>query len=460
MLDRKDVFQGPQCRICIKQQVQECRAVDFFDVLTGPELLEMTDSLLPEHRERLYPPTVALSMFIKQALEEDRSCQRAVNAWAAQRAAEGLSVQSVRTGAYCRARGRLPLPMISALTRATGRLLSERAVEDWRWRGRRVKLADGTGISMPDTQASQARFPQPSTQAEGVGFPLARLVGIICLSAGAVLEAAIGPHAGKGHSELDLFRSLMPALLAGDVLLADALYCNCFLVAMLQAAGVDGLFEQHGARITDFRRGESLGTRDHIVSWIKPAARPKWMSGEQYAAFPDTVTVRELRVGGHTLVTTLLEPRTADKCELGRLCAQRWHIELDLRCIKTTLRMETSSCKTPAMVQREPWVYLLAYNLIRLLMAQAASIAGVPPRTLSFKHTVQMWLTWTAQIASMTIPSHSPLFRLIGQLRVANRPRRIEPRERKRRPKPFPWLKMPRAQARWRIRRHRHRLCA
>lgn len=313
---------------------------------------------------------------------------------------------------------------------------------------------------MPDTQASQARFPQPSTQAEGVGFPLARLVGIICLSAGAVLEAAIGPHAGKGHSELDLFRSLMPALLAGDVLLADALYCNCFLVAMLQAAGVDGLFEQHGARITDFRRGESLGTRDHIVSWIKPAARPKWMSGEQYAAFPDTVTVRELRVGGRTLVTTLLEPRTADKCELGRLCAQRWHIELDLRCIKTTLRMETSSCKTPAMVQREPWVYLLAYNLIRLLMAQAASIAGVPPRTLSFKHTVQMWLTWTAQIASMTIPSHSPLFRLIGQLRVANRPRRIEPRERKRRPKPFPWLKMPRAQARWRIRRHRHRLCA
>jgi hypothetical protein len=176
--------------------------------------------------------------------------------------------------------------MISGLARQSGRPLSQRAQLPWRWRGRRVKLADGTGISMPDTSANQACYPQPSSQAKGVGFPLARLVGIICLSTGVVLEAAIGPYAGKGHGELGLFRNLLHRLSAGEVLLADALYCNYFLIATLQAAGVEVLFEQHGARITDLRRGETLGKRDHRVQWLKPNSRPAWMSPEQYRAFP------------------------------------------------------------------------------------------------------------------------------------------------------------------------------
>ena len=148
-------------------------AVDFFNLITGPELVDITETHLPEHRERMYPPTVTLSMFIKQALEEDGSCQRAVNGWAAQRAAEGLTPQSVRTGAYCRARQRLPTDMAHSLTRETGALLCAHAKAGWRWRGRTVKLVDGTGISMPDTPDNQARYPQPSSQARGVGFPLA-----------------------------------------------------------------------------------------------------------------------------------------------------------------------------------------------------------------------------------------------------------------------------------------------
>lgn len=324
-----------------------------------------------------------------------------------------------------------------------------------------MKLADGTGISMPDTAANQACYPQPNSQAKGVGFPLARLVSIICLSTGVVLEAAIGPYAGKGHSELGLFRSLLHTLSAGELLLADALYCNYFLIATLQAAGVDVLFEQHGSRITDFRRGEGLGKRDHRVNWPKPKARPAWMSREQYRAFPETLTVRELRVGGRVLVSTLLEPREASKAELAKLYERRWNIELDLRCIKTTLRMETLSCKSPAMIQKELWVYLLAYNLIRLLMTQAAHNAGIQPRQVSFKHTVQMWAAWISQTsAALVTTQRAELFRLIAQLRVGNRPRRIEPRARKRRPKPFPWLKIPRARARRQIRRHRHRLYA
>jgi hypothetical protein len=219
--DRNVGFRSEQHQCRIGRQIRQAGAVDFFNLLTGPELLEMTEEYLPEHRERLYPPTVTLSMFMKQSLALDRSCQRAVDAWAGQRTAEGLSVQSIRTGGYCRARARLPLQMVVALTRETGRLLSAQAPRGWRWRGRCVKLADGTGISMPDTAENQARYPQPRSQAPGVGFPMAGLVGIVCLSTGAVLEAAIGAHASKGQSEQDLFRGLLGTLRAGDVLLAD-----------------------------------------------------------------------------------------------------------------------------------------------------------------------------------------------------------------------------------------------
>jgi len=456
-MNRNVNSQSQQHRSRIRRRVREAGAVDFFNILTGPELLEMTDSYLPEHRERLYPPTVTLSMFMKQVLAGDRSCQRAVDAWAAQRAVEGLSVQSIRTGAYCQARQRLPLEMVTALMRETGRLLSEQAQPAWCWRGRAVKLADGTGVSMPDTPENQASYPQPSTQAQGVGFPLARLVAIICLSTGAVLDAAIGPHAGKGNTELDLMRGLLEALSVGDVLLADALYCNYFMIALLQAGGVDVLCEQHGARITDFRRGRGLGKRDHVVCWPKPRQRPEWMTPEQYQSFPDELTVREVKVDGRVLVTTLVNARQVPQGELFELYACRWHVELDIRNLKTTLGMEVLRCLTPQMVEKELWVYLLAYNVIRLLMAQAAQHAGVHPRELSFKHTVQLWSVWT-ETALRAEPAE--LFRLIAQLTVGNRPGRIEPRARKRRPKSYPWLKVPRAEARRQIQNYGHLLCA
>lgn len=454
-------FRSQQHRKRIGRHAVQIEAVDFFNMLTGPELLDTTEAYLPEHRERLYPPTVTLSMFMKQALNEDRSCQRAVNGWAAQRAAEGLSVHSVSTGGYCKARQRLPMQMVVALTRATGCLLSARAQPGWRWRGRAVKLVDGTGISMPDTSANQARYPQPSSQVKGVGFPIARTVGVICLSTGAVLDAAVGPLEGRGHSELDLFRSVLGAFFPGDVMLADALYCNYFLIATLQQRAVDVLFEQNGARITDFRRGHRLGARDHQVRWNKPKQRPQWMTPEQYKAFPEQLTVREVEVHGRVLVTTLLDPRKVRKAELSQLYARRWHVELDLRNIKTTLGVDVLSCLTPQMVEKELWVHLLAYNLIRMLMAQAAREAGVHPRQISFKHTVQLWTEWTSQrLHPDTAVRDTGLFRLIAQLTVAHRPGRIEPRARKRRPKSYPWLKVPRAQAQQQIRTYGHLLDA
>ena len=439
----------------IGHQAKATQAVEFFNVLTSAELLQTTEALLPEHRERLYPPTVTLSMFMRQVLEADGSCQKAVNGWAAQRAADGLRPCSVRTGGYCRARQRLPLEMLSALARQTGRLLSQKALAPWLWRGRAVKLVDGTGLSMPDTPENQAVYPQPSTQAPGVGFPAARLVVVICLATGAALDAAIGPHRGKGSGELGLVRRLLESFRPGDVMLADALYCNYFLIATLMAAGVDVLFEQHGSRITDFRRGQSLGTRDHIVCWPKPAARPEWMTPEQYARAPDELTLREVKVAHQVLVTTLVAHRRVSKADLSQLYARRWSVELDLRNLKTTTGMDVLSCQTPEMNDKQLWVHLLAYNVIRLLMAQAASNADVDPRSLSFKHTVQLWTAWVARGISAT-KDNQLLFTLIAQCKVGHRPGRIEPRMRKRRPKPYPWLKVPRAQARRQVQKHGH----
>ena len=444
-----------QRRSSIGRRARATQTVEFFNVLTSPELLATTEALLPEHRERLYPPTVALSMFMRQVLEADGSCQKAVNGWAAQRAADGLTPCSVRTGGFCRARQRLPLEMVSTLTRETGRLLSQKALAQWLWRGRSVKLVDGTGISMPDTQQNQERYPQPNTQAPGVGFPLARLVMVICLATGAALDMAVGPHSGKGSGELGLVRGLLEGFCPGDVMLADALYCNYFLIATLMGAGVDVLFEQNGSRITDFRRGQSLGTRDHIVHWPKPAARPQWMTPEQYADFPDEITVREVKVSHQVLVTTLLDHRRVSKDDLSALYARRWNVELDLRNLKTTTGMDVLSCQTPQMNEKQLWVHLLAYNVIRLLMAQAACKAGIDPRELSFKHTVQLWTEWVSRGLSAA-KDGGRLFTLIAQCRVGNRPGRIEPRMRKRRPKSYPWLKIPRAQARRKIELHGH----
>jgi hypothetical protein len=428
--------------------------VDFFNLLTSDSLLDQVEAHLPQHRERLYPPTVTLSMFVMQALSADRSCQRAVNAWAAQRAAEGLSAQSIRTGGYCRARERLPVQMPAALMRETGRLLHRQARPCWNWRGRAVKLVDGTKVSMPDTAANRACYPQHSSQAQGLGFPLARVVGVICLGSAAVLDAAIGPFCGKGTGEMALLRALLGAFERGDVMLADALFCDYFLIATMQAAGVDVLFEQHGARITDFRRGKSLGHRDHRVNWSKPRTKPDWMTPGQYQSSPQELQVREVQVGGRILVTTLLNPRRVSKHELDKLYARRWNVELDLRAIKTTLGMQALNCLSPGMNHKQMWVYLLAHNLIRLLMAQAAHAAGVDPRQLSFKHTVQLWTLWRHLLYDPLHRRH--LFRLIAQVRVANRPGRIEPRVLKRRPKSYPLLQVPRPRARWNIAVHGH----
>ena len=442
----------------VRRRADRSDAFAFFNLLTSPELLDRVESLLPAHRERLFPPTETLSMFLSQALSADRSCQRAVNEAAVKRLIGGLPRVSTHTGAYCRARMRLPETMPATLVRHTGRMMSDLLPASWRWRGHPVRLVDGTTLVMPDTPENQAVYPQPRSQEPGLGFPLCRLVGLMCLGSGAVLDAEIGGYRGKGNDEQTLLRSMLDTLESGDILLGDAYYATYFLLCRLREQGVDAVFEQHGSRQrrADFRRGRRLGARDHLIELRKSKLKPDWMTPTQYAQAPETLTVRELRTGGKILVTTLLCPRETPKAALKALYRERWHVELDLRHIKTTLGMESLSCKTPAMAQKEIGVYLLAYNLIRLMMAQAATLAECLPRALSFKHTLQLWIAWDHHGPGHDDEQLYGLFVLIAEQRVGNRPGRLEPRAVKRRPKPFPLLTQPRELARGEIHRHGH----
>ena len=231
----------------------------FFNVLTGPKMLSKVEELLPEeYRERQFPPTETLSMFLAQAMSEDGSCQKTVNEAAIKRLMGGLSPCSTATGGYCRARQRLPLEMVSTLVRYTGEQMNSQIPTQWRWHGKRVHLIDGTTVTLPDTAANQAVYPQQVEQKPGLGFPICRILGVICLSSGALLNASMGHYCGKGACEQTLLRGMLDTFERGDLVLGDALFGDYFLLASLIDKGVDAVFEQMGGRklSTDFRKGK------------------------------------------------------------------------------------------------------------------------------------------------------------------------------------------------------------
>lgn len=431
----------------------------FFNLLTSPDLFDTLEASLPAHRERLFPPTETLSMFMAQALKPDRSCQGIVDDVATKRLLHGMPLCSTKTGAYCKARQRLPLSLVSTMVTATGRMMTQRATIKWHWHGRRVRLVDGTTVTLPDTTPNQATYPQQNMQKLGCGFPICRIVALSCLDAGAVLNAAIGPFKGKGSGEQALLRSLLDTLEANDLLLGDAFYSTYFLLAELKERRIDAVFEQNGARklTTDFHTGKKLGRRDHLITLSKPKLKPDWMTQEQYEAAPDSLVLRELEVNGKILVTSLLCPQKTSKDDLKRLYQRRWQVELDIRNIKTILGMETLSCKTPEMAEKEMWVYLLAYNLVRLIMLESALLADVLPRALSFKHTLQLWLAAGDGVIKECDQALTEQFlQLVSERVVGNRPGRIEPRAVKRRSNAYPLLMKNRHAAKEDVRKNGH----
>ena len=302
-----------------------------------------------------------------------------------------------------RARQRLPLEMVSCLTRYLGNLIDQHVPDEWCWQGRRVRIIDGTTVTMSDTPANQAVFPQQRGQQPGLGFPICRIVGITCLSSGTLMNAAIGRFNGKGGDEQTLLRTIQDTFLPGDIVMGDAFFATYFFIADMQTKGIDILMEQHGSRrrSTDFSRGQRLGQRDHLIVIDKPKSRPDWMSEAQYDAAPASITVRECKVAGKIMITTMNCPKTASNAALKALYKSRWNVELDIRHIKDTMGMNILSCKTPDMAMKEIWVYLLAYNLIRLMMAQSALLVDITPRSISFKHCLQLWLIGVQKIATL-----------------------------------------------------------
>jgi hypothetical protein len=439
----------------IKNHAKNITTADFIELLSNDELLSIVENNIPKYREQIYTPIQTLSMFLTQALNDDRSCSKAVNDLIIQNQLQDKSQKiSSNTGAYCLARQKLLLPLLTKLTINIGETISQNIPTQWRWFGRSVRLIDGTTVSMPDTAKLQEVYPQPKSQKEGLGFPICRLLAVSCLHTGVILNASIGPCKGKGSDEKSLLRNVLDTFKSGDVVIGDAFFGSYFLLVEMMERGVDVLFEQIGSRrsTTDFGKGITLGKKDHLVDFNKPKIKPDWMTREAYNKAPDKITIRECKIGKKILITTMLAVKDYPKKALGALFKQRWHVEVDFRNLKTTLGLVVLSCKTPEMCQKEMWVYFLANNLIRLLMAQAAVDHNLLPRQLSFKHTVQIWNTYSLLKKAVD----DQMLSLIAKRIVGNRPGRMEPRAVKRRPKPYKLLMLPRAEARQEIMENGH----
>jgi Transposase DDE domain len=427
-------------------------------------------------RDCLFTPWITLWTFLAQVLSPDGSCREAVAKLLAFVTVSGGQTFQPDTGPYCKARQRLPETVVAQLARDAGQQLHRRHPAGHLLGGRPIKVVDGTTVSMPDTRANQRHYPQPAPQKPGLGFPMARLVAILSLNCAAVLAVAIGPYAGKQSGELALLRSLWDAAAAdaavgkasalegGDVLLGDRYYASYWMIAALLRRGVDGLFRQHQARKSNFRAGRRLGKHDHLIVLRRPVQRPDWMDARSFDQMPETLSVREVRivvaqrgfrVRTLVLVTTLLDAQLYSKQELALAFRHRWNVELDLRSIKQTMNMSVLRCKTPEMVRKEIWMHLLAYNLVRTVMAEAAERAGIEPREVSFAGAVQtinalgpILMTAAADDAQALM---EVLLQAIARHRVGDRPDRYEPRAVKRRAKPIALLTVPRAKARRRL---------
>lgn len=438
----KDVIRNRRVQESIKRfrcSFLQSSREKLFNVLPVQELVRAVQEEVGVWRDRRYAPLVALRLFVEQVLHTDHACQDAVVRYASERVAQGEAQVSLSTGPYCNARKRLPLGLVERLGKSVGERLEGASTAAWKWRGRSVKIVDGTTVTTPDTEDNQAQYPQHGKQKQGLGFPIARLVALVSLGCGAVLDWAMGPCKGKLTGEDALFRLLYGSLVKGDIVLADRYHCSYFSVAALYLKGVDVLTRQHARRVTDFRRGKRLGKRDHLVVWKRPA-RPQWMQEKDYVRMPQELVLRESKVAQWVLVSTLINPVQVSKDELNALYVQRWHIELDLRAIKTVMGMDILRCKSAQMVQKEVGAFFLAYNLIRAGMAQAAACAKLLPRQLSFcgaKRMINGFMDLLrGRAARGLILMFAYLRGAIARLLLPHRPNRVEPRAVKRRPKP------------------------
>jgi Transposase DDE domain len=445
----------------LRRQFLQDGELPFTDVLSESAVAQALKALDVVWLDRIYSPLVTLWVFLGQVLSQDHSCRAAVARLIAHRVSRGQRACSAETGAYCQARKRLPEEFYADVARKAGQSLDNSAKKEWLWKCRRVLTYDGSTVSMPDTAENQQAYPQPPQQSLGVGFPLARIAAFFSLSCGAVLDLAICSYSGKGHSELGMLRRLWEILLPGDILLADRYMCAWHEIYLLKQRGIDTVTRVHHCRRVDFRRGKRFGKDDHLVEWRRPG-RIRSIDWQTLKLLPERLTIRETRVRiqqpgfrcrSMIVVSTLLDAEAVTSSDLAELYRARWNAELDLRSLKQTMQMDILRCKRPELVRKEIWTHILAYNLIRTIIAQAANKHHIEPRTISFKGAIQTLEAFQPLIATQGDCSSTHRQSLYGQLldavathRVADRPDRFEPRQRKRRQKKYDRMMKPRNQ--------------
>ncbi len=419
-------------------------------------------------RNRLFSLDVVFWSFLDQVQTPGGSCREAVRKVMAlisgkSPRGETTSVMSPDTSAYCQARAKLPIDVLEQINthlaqRMEGNIPSSSG-DGGPWHGRHVRVVDGTGISMPDTAANQASWPQTKSQKPGCGFPMMNLVGVFCLLTGALVKAAYGD---RHTHETRLFRDLWSVLRGGDVVLADRGFCSFGAIAGLLALGVDSLM-----RLPEKRIHKAIGTQlpkaenfDVIITWKRPSQRPPGLTPEEFAPLPESILVRVVRytvaqpgfrTRSVTLVTTLLDPAITTE-DLAHLYFRRWGVELHFREIKIALNMDVLRCKSPAMIERELLMHFIAYNLVRAVMQKAALTHDVDLERVSFKgclDTVRSFANATSAALGKprTISALiDDMLLAIAQDLVPLRPDRSEPRVRKRRPKNYRLMTKPRHQ--------------
>ena len=417
----------------------------------------------------IYNTTIVLWAFLGQVLRDGKeaSCQSAVGRITAFLIRAGKVSPTADTGDYCKARAKLSEFAIKEFCIEVA-VDAERQVDSKHlWKNRNVYLVDGLTFQMPDTPKNQEAYPQHTAQKPGLGFPIARVTGLISLATGATMNMALGKYKGKGTGETSLFKQLFGSLKKGDVVVADRHYCSYWLICALMQMGVDVCFRKHQARHTDFRKGARLGKYDHRISW-KKSARPEGMSKEEYALLPKEIVLREIRYvieepgrkqQPFVIVTTMLDAKGEDaitKDEIAELFGFRWNVELDIRSIKSNMNLAHVRCKSPEMVHREFWTTMLAYNLIRTTIALAATLADMKPRQISFTSACQFVLAGWQEICRIEDSAQleeycRKMLLSISQCVVGDRPGRFEPRVVKRRKDQYKKMSQPRAALRKRL---------
>ena len=425
----------------------------FADILTEVNIQAVLDEHGVQYRNRVFSPVTTIWGFLSQVLSEDQSCRDAVSRIIAHRAANGKPVCSPSTASYCNARSRVLTSVLSTLATQTAEELQTSISDQWKWNGCSVFIVDGSSVSMPDTPENQQMYPQPPQQAAGLGFPLARIAVLLSLATGACHDLAIAPYEGKGTGETNLFRRMYDTLQPGDVVLADALFDDYFIACELCKRGIDivarAQYERTGSRIAQSKPD------DEILVWKRPN-KPRGMTGEKYRSYPKNLIMRQVtvdardknnRVKQFKVVTTILDV-SIDGKQIGNLFERRWEGEVDIRSIKSTMQMDILRCKTPDMVHKEIWTHLLAYNLLRTVMAVAANENDTEPRKVSFKGAKQALTAFAPKIEAARPEDRARLIdamlTTIAYHRVGDRPGRWEPRARKRRPKSGARLTQPR----------------